>query len=86
MGCIDYAQLKKWTRILQLGACALVVAMGILKFIFLADITSPTYFIINVYLILLGILGIVAEIEYERILKYFHFLRFFFGKAFFNIL
>ena len=84
--CCEYETLRKWTRLIQMSACGSIVIIGILRFIFIGSITSPVYYIINVYLVLLGILSIVAEFDYEPILKYFNFLRYFLGKAFLCVL
>lgn len=85
MAC-DYVTIKKWTKIIQFIACLGLIAIGIIRFINPLNLTNPIYYIINIYLILLGILGFGAEFGIEFILKQLNFLRFYFGKAFFCLL
>lgn len=86
MSCCEYTTIKKWTRIIQISACGLVVVIGILRFIFPSFYNPPVFYIVNSYLILLGSLAIISELEWESVLKYFNFLRYYFGKAFLTCL
>ncbi len=85
MGC-DYETISKWSKILQFIACGGLIFIGIFRFINPVSLTNPIYYIINIYLILFGILGIGAELGFEIILKQLNLLRYYFGKAFFCVL
>ena len=83
MVCCEFEFIRKWTKIIQLIACGGLAAIGIIRFINPFNVTSPIYYIINIYLIILGIAGVAAELGIQFILKHFNLLRFYFGKAFF---
>lgn len=86
MVCCEFVCLKKWSKILTYLCCAIVLALAIAKFFNITNAMNPIDYIINVYLIFLGFVLFFCEIEWERILKYFNFLRYFLGKSFYLFL
>lgn len=79
----DFSSIRKTTKFVHLGMCLLIIAIGVLRFVFKSLLTTPVYFILNTYIILLGLVCFLAELEIEFILKHFNLLRYYFGKAFF---
>lgn len=77
----EYECIRKWTKIFTYGCAAAIISLGIAKFFNITNAMNPIDYIINVYLIFLGLVLVACEIEWERVLVNFHFLRFFFGKS-----
>jgi hypothetical protein len=82
----DYICIKKWTKIFTYSCCAGIIALGLAKFFNVTNAMRPIDYIVNVYLVFLGLILFACECEWERVLKYFNFLRYFYGKSFFVIL
>lgn len=82
----EFSSIRKTTKFMHLGVSLLIIAIGILRFVFRSLLTSPVYFILNTYIIKMGLISFLAELEIEFILKHFNLLRYYFGKAFFLIL
>jgi hypothetical protein len=82
----DYEFIRKWTKIFTYSCSAAVVALGFAKFFNVTNTMNPIDYIINVYLILLGFVLAACEFGWEKILKSFNFLRYFFGKSFYTLL
>ena len=82
----DYACMKQWTKYLVYGCSCACIGLGIAKFFNITGALNPIDYIINCYLILLGLIFFTCECEWDRILVHFNFLRYYFGKAFFATL
>lgn len=82
----NYECVRKWSKILTYACSVGIIGLGIAKFFNITNVMSPIDYIVNVYLIFLGLILFICECEWERILKYFNFLRFFFGRSFYMIL
>ena len=81
----DYEFVRKWSKIFTYGCSGAIVALGMAKFFNVTNVMNPIDYIVNVYLLFLGLVLFTCECGWERILKYFNFLRYFFGKAFYVI-
>ena len=53
---------------------AAIVALGMAKFFNVTNVMNPIDYIVNVYLLFLGLVLFTYECGWERILKYFNFL------------
>jgi hypothetical protein len=90
----DYQFVRKWAKIVTYCCAGGIAGLAISRFITFTNVSSPIQYIINIYLMyfinnfsrLLGILLAICEFEWEPIIKHFHFIKFFFGKAFYVVL
>ncbi len=82
----NYECISQWSKYLTYSCSTAIIGLGIAKFFNVTNVMNPIDYIINVYLVGLGLVLFACEFGWERILKYFNFLRFFFGKSFFVIL
>lgn len=86
MVCCDYEFIRKWTKILTYLSALIIIGLGIAKFFNITQLMQPIDYIVNVYLIFLGIVLIACELGWERVLKHFNFMRYFLGKSMYVLL
>ena len=82
----DYECVRKWTKFFSYFCSAAVIALGFAKFFNVTNTMNPIDYIINIYLIFLGMVLFVCEFGWERILKNFNFMRYYLGKSFYTLL
>ncbi len=82
----DYECVRKWSKTLTYSCALIIMGLGIAKFFNITNAMNPIDYIINIYLIFLGLVLLSCELEWDRILKHFNFLRYFFGKSFYLVL
>ncbi len=83
----NYTNTKKWTKYVTYVLSVLIIISGFFKFFsVITAITKPHDYVVNVYVVFLGVVLFCAECEIEFVVKHFNFLRHYFGKSFYAIL
>lgn len=82
----DFECIRKWTMYITYFCSAILIGLGVAKFFSITAALDVIDYIINVYLILLGLIMFFCECGWERILKHFNFLRYYLGKCLFTAL
>ena len=78
---IEYSTVKFVARICHFVGAGLLLLLGIMEFARL-DFIATTFFM-NIYYILFGIVIVLTELGFQRVIDNFYFMRFYFGKSFF---
>lgn len=63
-----------------------MMILGVMCYVFFEDIETPIDFMMALYYILFGVLGVLAEFPIPHVAKFFSFMKKYFGKGLYFIL